>query len=191
MNTKDFHIFIKDNKKLIEKIAWKIFSNNPEYTLDDIKDMVTTSIFELEKPTEIAIYYKTLHRVLGEKGYKIYNNEIVKLEIPIEEIDRLEPSEGYNDFINKPDYTFVIDSLFSQANLTQDETFVIALCNGLSTPCALKGKYKKILDNIDHIYYTRALTQKEICSITKFPPRKLKKINKKAMKKLEKYSAII
>lgn len=188
MNAKEIKNYLKHNAETIHKVVNRILSKNKDYYPKEIYNMVVTALWDSKNPTQKELYLKVLNRVLEEKGFRYNKNKLVNPLVNIEEIPQLENNSKEDDL--SPEAYKLLDEIFSNANLTQEEVFVTALSHSLSTPDVLKGNYKKILDNIEDIYYSRALTKKEIASIMKVNIRQMEKYKKSAFEKMEHYCEI-
>ena len=188
MNAKEIKDYLDNNSEVIQKVVNRILYKNQDYNAGEIRNMAITALLDSKIPTQKELYLKVLNRVLEEKGYKYNKNELVNPLVRAEETSQLENNPMPEDFDNE---SFeLLDEVFANADLTQEEVFVTALSFNLSTPVALKGKYKKILDNIEDVYYNRILTKKEIASIMKVSVRQMERYRSIAFEKMEKYCEI-
>ena len=190
MDLHDYNIYAQKHQVKITQIARRLWLKNREYTIKEIESMIHSEIWEYKKVTKITfkgLYLATLNRILDEKGYKYKENKLFNPIVAIEDTSNLIP-QNYYDGINKTDYSFIIEDFFDNSELNQDEVFVMALSFGLSTPKELKGHYRKQLDNIEDVYYSRLLTQKEIAGIMQIPIPTVKKLRKEAFRKLKNYA---
>ena len=187
MNLNDFNLFLEEFKSQLKSITYSLLKKNQDYTESEINNMVKTAIWQSKnkKPTLKEIYLNVLNRILEEKGLSYNQGELTSPFVKIDEPGMLE-NNGEYDALKKQPFE-VIDEIFNLTDLTQDEVFVTALSFNMSTPEALKGKYKKILDNIEGVYYIRTLTIKEIAMIMEISPKKVISLKKTAFAKMEKY----
>lgn len=190
MDLHDYNTYAQKHQIKIIQIARRLWSKNREYTIKEIESMIHSEIWGYKEVTRITykgLYLATLNRILDEKGYKYKESKPFNPIIAMEDTSNLLPQDYY-DVINKTDYGFIIEDFLDNSELNQDEVFVMALSFGLSTPKALKGQYRKTLDNIEAIYYHRLLTQKEIAGIMEIPVPTVKKLREKAFEKLRNYA---
>lgn len=181
---RNIRVYEDDHKgKFVSRIvpSWitnKILRVNPEYSRQDIQAMSDTALWENPKLKPNDVYYPILNRVLEEKGFRYKGSELSK---PIINVG----VEGKVSIKLKGiDYQALVNSLILKAKLTQKEIFVLSLSSGLSTPRALKGEYKRTLDNIEDLYYSRPLRRNEIAKLAKISISDVARICKKAMEKL-------
>jgi len=189
MKAVDFLMFVEDNPTFISRTCRKLRILNSEYTVTEIRGIVISAIYESKEPNKKGIYLKALNRILEEKGLVYKGKELYKPTIRSSDND-----EGLIEVASFQDYNSKqsvrpeekVNKLLENSDLTQDEVFVMALTFGLSTPKSLHGKYKKILDNIEEMYYHKILRIQEIAAIMDRSPREISSLKKTAIKKLEK-----
>ena len=186
MNENNLHNYIFKNQAQINRIINRIRFKNVDYSIYEIKGMIHTAIWETDNPNERGIYLAVLNRVLQEKGYRYKDSVAQRPLVNLDDMSNLS-TEGNVSQPFAPDMLEQVDQIFVGAGLDQDEVFVTSLSFGLSTPEPLTGEYKKILDNIEDLYYIRSLTKQEISNVIKKNIREVDTIRKSAIKKLEQF----
>lgn len=165
---------ISDNEKLISKLSIFIKRRNSSYSLDTIKSMVITALWEnKEKVIPRQLYLIVLNRITEEKGYKYNNN---KLFNPITIDDNL----NYYVEEKTPDYCRIVDDILSnlmyKGYMGEDEVFVLALKKRLNTPSCLSDDHKKILNELSPLYDAKPPTKKELSKISGIPSKRIEEI---------------
>ena len=184
--------FLRENKGGIKAVVLQLIEKNPDYSMRDIRDMVTTTISGLKRPTLRVVYLQTIKRILEEKGLKYRSNNMLYSPICIDDHHYLE----YNPILrvvstsDKISDKAMAENLLELSALNQDEIFAVTLTCGLSTPDCLGGMPKKKLDNIEPMYYFRPLQDKEISLIMDKPVKEMRKIRKSAITKMKKLVSI-
>lgn len=182
MSIKILYDYMDKKSNKVKKITGRLYRKNPDYEYKEIKNMVLTALFECETiPTDKQIYLTVLNRILEEKGYKYRENSLIKLTVNVKD-EILENNSHNLEEINAPE---LLNQIFCKAALSQDEVFVTAIVNGLSSPKCLTGKLKEMLDDMPLIYYIRPLTKKEIASIMGVKMAQVDTLWKTAIKKIK------